>query len=340
MRGVDDENDELNRREEEKKSNIATSKQRIAQLEAEANSMEEEMQAVGPEQMQMAKRSVDMANRAVQEKMRDRDGVRNSLRGCSASKEGLQREIAQLQNVNQQKMQVLKKMNDDAFKAALWLADHRKQFHGEVYEPFIISGNVTDPSNTMYVENSIAPRDLTAFFFSDANEMNFFMKTMRQEKGWKKVSAVTLPSRSSDSFQPEVPAASLEQYGLISYVREMVTAPDSVLAFLCSNYNLQRVAVFQPQAERYNDQLVDQFGLTKFFLGSKMQTVSGSRYSSAKTVMTRAVQPSNILSASLDQERVALVEGQLAAKQAEEDLLLQQFQQVGAFLNASLIPSV
>ena len=71
-----------------------------------------------------------------------------------------------------------------------------------------------------------------------------------------------------------------------------------------------------------------------------MQTVSGSRYSSAKTVMTRAVQPSNILSASLDQERVALVEGQLAAKQAEEDLLLQQFQQVGAFLNASLIPLV
>merc|ERR1719239_1862454 len=182
--------------------------------------------------------------------------------------------------------------------------------------------------SAMFVENSINQRDLTAFFFSDANEMNFFMKTMRQEKGWKKVSAVTLPQRSSESFQPEVSAASLEQYGLISYVREMVTAPDSVLSFLCGNYNIHRVAVFQSQAERYNDQFVNQFGLNKFFLGSKMQTVSGSRYSSAKTIMTRAVHPSNILSASLDQERVALVEHQLAAKQAEEDLLLAQFQQV------------
>ena len=332
VKGVDDEAEELDRREEEKKSNIATSKQKIAQLEAESKSMEADMEAVGPEQMQMAKRAVEVTNRAVQEKMRDRDGMQYSLRGCTVTKEGLQREIGQLRNVNQQKMQVLKRMNDDAYKATMWLQDHREQFHGEVYEPFIISGNVMDPANAMFVENSINQRDLTAFFFSDANEMNFFMKTMRQEKGWKKVSAVTLPQRSSDAFQPEVSAASLEQYGLISYVREMVTAPDSVLSFLCGNYNIHRVAVFQPQAERYNDQFVNQFGLTKFFLGSKMQTVSGSRYSSAKTVMTRAVHPSNILSASLDQERVALVEHQLAAKQAEEDQLLAQFQQVSASL--------
>ena len=115
----------------------------------------------------------------------------------------------------------------------------------------------------------------------------------------------------------------------------MVTAPDSVLAFLCGNYNIHRVAVFQPQAERHNDQFVNQFGLTKFFLGSKMQTVSGSRYSSTKTTMTRAVHPSNILSASLDQERVAMVEHQLSSKQAEEDQLLAQFQQVKYFLDAN-----
>ena len=337
MRGVDDEAEEIDRREEEKKLNIATSRQKIAQLEAESNSMEEDMEAVGPEQMQLAKREAEVGKRAVQEKMRDRDGVQYSLRGCTVGKEGLQREIGQLRNVNQQKMQVLKRMNDDAYKATMWLQDHREQFQGEVHEPFIISGNVTDPANAMYVESSIPQKDLTAFFFSDANEMNFFMTTMRQEKGWKKVSAVQTDQRSADSFQPEVSAASLKQYGLISYVRELVTAPDSVLAFLCKNCHLHRVAVFQPQAEQYNDQFVNQFGLNKFFLGSKMQTVSGSRYSSVKSVMTRAVQPSNILSASLDQERVAQVERQLAAKQAEEGQLLAQFQQVSAFLIPILI---
>merc|ERR1719489_160629 len=56
VRGVDDEAEELDRQEEEKKSNIVTSKQKIAQLEAECQSMETDMDAVGPEQMQMAKR--------------------------------------------------------------------------------------------------------------------------------------------------------------------------------------------------------------------------------------------------------------------------------------------
>ena len=339
MRGVDDEAEEIDRREEEKKLNIASSRQKIAQLEVEYNSMEADMEAVGPEQIQLAKREVEVVNRAVQEKMRDRDTIQYSLRGCTASKEGLQREIGQLRNVNQQKMEVLRRMNDDAYKATMWLQDHREQFQGTVHEPFIISGNVSDPANAVYVENSIQKRDLTAFFFSDANEMNFFMQTMRQEKGWKKVSAVILPQRAAESFKPEVPAASLMQYGLISYMRELVTAPDGVLAFLCGNYNLHRVAVFQPRAEQYNDRFVNEFGLTKFFLGSKMQTVSGSRYSSAKSVMTRAVQPSNILSASLDQERVALVERQLAAKQAEEGQLLAQFQQVSPFLIRSKVMS-
>ena len=73
VRGVDDEAEEIDRREEEKKVNIATSRQKIAQLEAESSSMESDMEAVGPEQMQLAKRQVEVANRAVQEKVRDRD---------------------------------------------------------------------------------------------------------------------------------------------------------------------------------------------------------------------------------------------------------------------------
>lgn len=328
VRGVDDEAEEIDRREEEKKVHIDNSRRRIAELEAECESLAQDMETVGPEQMLLVKRRMEETQRAVQEKMRDRDGIQYSLRGCSVIKGGLETDLAQLKNVKQQKLQVLRKMNEDAFKACMWLQDHKDQFQGDVFEPFIISGNVMDPANAMYVENSINVRDLTAFFFSDANEMNIFMQTMRQDKGWKKVSAVTLPRRSSDSFQPEVAAASLNQYGLVSYVREMVAAPDSVLAFLCGNYHLHRVAVFQPQAEKYNDQFVNQFGLTKFFLGSKMQTVSGSQYSAAKTTMTRAVQPSNILSASLDQERVASTENQLAAKKDEETQLVAQLQQV------------
>ena len=45
MRGVDDEAEEIDRREEEKKANIAMSRQKIAQLEAESQIMEADMEA-------------------------------------------------------------------------------------------------------------------------------------------------------------------------------------------------------------------------------------------------------------------------------------------------------
>ena len=74
VRGVDDEAEEIDRREEEKKVHIDNSRRRIAELEAECESLAQDMETVGPEQMSMVKRRVDEAQRAVQEKMRDRDG--------------------------------------------------------------------------------------------------------------------------------------------------------------------------------------------------------------------------------------------------------------------------
>ena len=289
VRGLADELEEIDQREEEKQENVRKSRHQIAELEAEFSTMEQEGEAVGPQQLEEARRRAQDRQRAVEDKQAERENVHYSRRGVQQSLVGLQQDLAELNNVDNQKMQVLRKHNDDAFKASMWLRDHREQFQGEVFEPFIICGNVADPSNSVYVENSINMRDITAFFFTDTGDMNSFLRTTRQDKGWKKVSAVLIPDRDSASFVPEVPANSLQQLGLVSYVREMVAAPDGVLAFMCANYHIHRVAVFKPQAEKHNDRFVDEFRLNKFFLGSKLQTVSGSRYSSAKTTMTRWV---------------------------------------------------
>ena len=221
---------------------------------------------------------------------------------------------------------------EDAYKCCLWVRDHRDQFHGDVFEPFIVCGNVTDPANAMFVEASVNQRDLTAFFFTDKDDMNKFMRITRQEKGWKKVSAVQVPAQASADFQPSVPAGHLANLGLQSYLREMVAAPDGVLAFLCKNHAIHKVAVFSPEAEQHNDRFINEFGLTKFFLGPKFQTVSGSRYSSAKTTMTRTAQPMNLLSVSLDTERSRRLEEEVAGLDREAQELGARLQQAEANL--------
>ena len=98
MGGVNGDTEEINKREEEKKLNIATLRKKIAKLEALANSVEKETQAVGPDQMQTARRSVEMANKAWQEKIIVRNGVACRLKVCIARKNSLQREIGQLKD--------------------------------------------------------------------------------------------------------------------------------------------------------------------------------------------------------------------------------------------------
>ena len=94
--------------------------------------------------------------------------------------------------------------------------------------------------------------------------------------------------------------ASLMKYGFISYLKEMVTAPDSVMAFMCHNYGFHRIPVFKAEVERFNDQLIHEEGLTKFFVGEKYQTVSGSMYSSAKTTMTKEVVGNSTMAVFMD----------------------------------------
>ena len=324
---IEDEREEVERREEEKKANIRRVKTVIAELEAEYQSMEEEVGG-GKEEVEAARKLVRQRQRRVEEKQAEKEDGLQTLRRLRASKEELGRELKDLQSVEQQKMAVLRKINEDAFKAVLWLEDHKDLFKGEVFPPFILSGNVLDPGNAIFVENSISSRDLQAFFFTDVEDMNLFLQKTRQEKGWKKVSAVLTPDSASTSFQHEVDEASLKNLGLVAHVRDMVAAPDPVLAFLCANHAIHKVAVFASNAERFNDQLVEEHHLTKFFLGTKQQTVSKSQYSAAKTTLTKEVAGRGLLTVRMDTDRVKSLEDDLKENEREEEEVRSQHEKV------------
>ena len=114
-----------------------------------------------------------------------------------------------------------------SLQALNWLRNNRNRFKGEVYEPLIVCGNVTDSANAVYLENIINSGDLTVFFFDQASDKNLFMYETRivlQEQVW----AAQVPARSSASYLPEVPEFKLAGWGFVSYVKDMIEAPDKV----------------------------------------------------------------------------------------------------------------
>ena len=140
--------------------------------------------------------------------------------------------------------------------------------------------------------------------------MNKFLEIIREQKGLKKVSGVQVPKKESVEYLAPRAYQDLSRLGLISYVKDLVTGPDSVVSFMCHQYGLHRVPVFSGKADGSLETII-QMGFTKFFTGTKIQSVSGSLYSAAKATMTREVLPRRVLETSRDIGREKMLKDQV-----------------------------
>ena len=76
-------------------------------------------------------------------------------------------------------------------------------------------------------------RDQTVFFFEDADDMNNFLNNVRTVQKLERVGAVHIADIDPSNLVSRVPADRLANYGLVSYVKDMVQAPGPVLAYMC-----------------------------------------------------------------------------------------------------------
>lgn len=313
---VEEELEEIDRKEEDKRKEQMRIQTLIAEMEAEYNSTEDD-DSLGP-QLRDAKQKALRMQAEISDMKTEKENLRYEQTNIARVIKERQREVEELNNVDKNKLEILRRISQETYDAVLWLRKNMHMFSSEVYEPFILCGNVIDIAHAKYLENAINMRDLTAFFFQDSGDMNTFMNCVRNQVGLRKVSAVQVPARSSAQYQPNIPPENLKSFGFISYLREMVTAPDCVMAYMCQNYHLHRVPAFKAEAEKYNDRLIQELGLTKFFVGVKLQTVSGSIYSSAKTTMTKEVMGNSALAVTKDTARESQIK--LEIEEREKDL--------------------
>lgn len=59
-----------------------------------------------------------------------------------AEMRALENEIARLENVKQQRLEYLRRIDNDAYNAVLWLRNNKHLFKGEVYEPIMLEVSV------------------------------------------------------------------------------------------------------------------------------------------------------------------------------------------------------
>lgn len=325
---VDDEVEALETAEDKKKELIAREKNAIAEMEAEMSSTQDEGD-IAPLCAE-ATRKVGVAVEAQQAKAKERDNLKYEQNHLRKQMDGRIDELRKLDDVEKMKLNKLKQLNSDAFEAVMWLRNNPGFFQHEVHEPLVMCANIHDVRNAKYIETCVNPRDMTSFFFASTDEMNRFLKICRNDRGWKKISAVTMPQKDLRDFVPHVAVSNLRNYDFISYVKDLVSVPDNVLSYLCHNYHLHRIPVFQAAADKFFDKFVNEMGFTKLFIGNYVHSVSGSLYSNAKSTMSKEVYSSRHLEIRKDDERETFLKNEIALYQEKLEKVETVLKQVEA----------
>ncbi|KAK8782832.1 hypothetical protein V5799_015826 [Amblyomma americanum] len=171
--------------------------------------------------------------------------------------------MMRLQDVSNQRMELLRRRSREAYEATLWLRQNEGRFKGKVYAPIMTQIDLLEPSDAKYVEAQIPTNDLVAFVAERQDDLNAFLTAMRDTCNLS-VNGVVMPSESLDAFQPRRPLSQISQYGFRAYVQSLFTAPDGVMRYLCKRYRVHDIPVGSAATEDCLSQLRT-LGINRFF---------------------------------------------------------------------------
>ncbi|XP_024410987.1 structural maintenance of chromosomes protein 5 isoform X2 [Desmodus rotundus] len=211
-------------------------------------------------------------------------------------------QIIQFDNLMNQKEDKLRQRYRDTYDAVLWLRNNKDKFKQRVYEPIMLMINMKDHKNAKYIENHIPPNDLRAFVFESQEDMEIFLKEVRDNKKLR-VNAVIAPRSSYADRAPSRPLNELKQYGFFSYLRELFDAPAPVMSYLCSQHHIHDVPVGTERTRERIERVIQETRLRQMYTAEEKYVVKTSFYSNKVISSNTSLKVAQFLTVTVDLEQ-------------------------------------
>ncbi|XP_037652832.1 structural maintenance of chromosomes protein 5 isoform X2 [Choloepus didactylus] len=218
--------------------------------------------------------------------------------------------IVRFDNLMNQKEDKLKRRYRDTYDAVLWLRNNRDKFKQRVCEPIMLTINMKDNKNAKYVENHISSNDLRAFVFESQEDMEVFLKEVRDNKKLR-VNAVIAPNSSYADKAPSRSLNELKQYGFFSYLRELFDAPDPVMSYLCCQYHIHEVPVGTERTRERIERVIQETRLKQIYTAEEKYVMKTSFYSNKVISSNTSLKVAQFLTVTVDLEQRRHLEEQL-----------------------------
>ncbi|XP_077004527.1 structural maintenance of chromosomes protein 5 isoform X2 [Tamandua tetradactyla] len=237
------------------------------------------------------------------DKRRERDTLEKE-------KKSVDEHIVRFDNLMNQKEDKLRQRYRDTYDAVLWLRSNRDKFKQRVCEPIMLTINMKDNKNAKYIENHIPSNDLRAFVFESQEDMEVFLKEVRDNKKLR-VNAVIAPSSSYADKAPSRSLNELRQYGFFSYLRELFDAPDPVMSYLCCQYHIHEVPVGTERTRERIERVIQETRLKQIYTAEEKYVVKTSFYSNKVISSNTSLKVAQFLTVTVDLEQRRHLEEQL-----------------------------
>ncbi|XP_058119563.1 structural maintenance of chromosomes protein 5 [Anopheles ziemanni] len=215
----------------------------------------------------------------------------------------IQRSIETIENVASMRLKILQTRFPGTYQAVMWLRDHTHLFRGKIYEPMILELNVPVAENVPFLENTIGVRDLIAFTCECTEDMNLFLKKIREEMRIEGVNVMQSDPADGLHYKPRHPISSMRRFGFHTYLIDTLEGPFPLLNGLCKLYGLHNIPIGGPESAKYITSLPDDIGI--FFTPTNRFQLSKSRYSGEKSSRSDLLRPRNLLNRSTDHTLLA-----------------------------------
>lgn len=203
------------------------------------------------------------------------DKIRLSCRECNAQYaqfgsliddnvpeiNSIKERIRKMENIDLQKLSAIREFNPDVYKACMWLRENQDRFEGKIYNPMLLELKIPNIQDAVYIESTVAIRDLYGFICESRNDMNLMVKLLVEEQNLK-ISVLHSPPAEDCHYEPTTPIQEFmygkkinilfevniylffcRASGFREYLLNLVEGPPAILNFLCLNYKIHNILI-------------------------------------------------------------------------------------------------
>ncbi|XP_072007164.1 structural maintenance of chromosomes protein 5 isoform X1 [Engystomops pustulosus] len=251
---------------------------------------------------------IDSIGRELRITQDEKSNVESELSDLRMEKQNLEREkrdksnrIKQFDNLLNLKEEKLQKRFADTYNAVVWLRENGDRFKKRVCLPIMLEVNVKNHQHAKYVENHISMNDMRAFVFESQDDMDIFLKEVRDNQKLR-VNAVCSPQEPIADQNPSKPITELQQYGFFSYLRELFDAPYPVMNYLVSQYMVHNVPVGTERTRHMIERVIKETGLRQMYTAEERYVTKVSAYTNNVISSNISLKPAQFLTVAVDPE--------------------------------------